>query len=402
MKILFINVNDVQGGAATSFFRLFNYLLKEGHDVNMLVLNKKSNLKEVYKVTKLSRLLRKMSTKLITFFKDYKYGRTNLFSINITPSLDINKFINKIKPDIVHLKWINSEMLSINSIANIKVPIIWTLADMWAFTGGCHYSSGCEKFKFGCGACPILYSTNSNDLSSGLLKKKIRKFENITCVVGQSKWMENHIKNSKVFMGKNVVNIPNGIDKNIFLKRDKTYSQKIFEIDSKKKIVLFGAVNAKSDMRKGYDLLNSSLKHTKTDFDIIIFGTDEIQKYQDSKNRTIYEVGKLNSDQALSNLYSTCDVVVVPSREDNFPNVVLESLMCSIPVVAFDIGGIPDMVNHKQNGYLAKPFSITDLAVGIDWVLNNGEYNKISRNARSKAEKNFEIELIAEKYINLY
>lgn len=397
-----INSNLNSGGAATSFFRLFYHLKKAGHDVNMLVMNNSSKIDKVYNLSKSKVLVRKIVLRLSTFYLKKKSGLKSYFSQNIWPSNDLLKMIDRIQPDIIHLKWINSEMLSIKSISKIKIPIVWTLADMWAFTGGCHYTNGCERYKSSCGKCPILNSKKEYDITSKLLQMKIDNFKAISCVVGQSIWMTNQIKSSKVFSSNKVVNIPNGLDSRIFKKKDRLKARKRFKLNSSRNLLLYGAMNSQFDNRKGYDLLIDSLSKVESSFDIAIFGTFKRQEYVDDNGRTVYELGQIKNEYTLVEIYNAADVMVVPSREDNFPNTILESLMCSTPVVSFNIGGIPDLINHKVNGYLARPYSTDDLASGIDWILNNQNYQKISESARENTKAKFDINHISERYLELY
>ena len=114
-------------------------------------------------------------------------------------------------------------------------------------------------------------------------------------------------------------------------------------------------------------------------------------------------MGRLHDDISMSLIYAVCDVFVAPSREDNFPNTILEAMACGTPCVAFSIGGIPEMITHKVNGYLAQPFSIEDLADGIKWIFeDDSRYNNLSTAARKQVETNFDLKIVADQYTSLY
>jgi glycosyltransferase involved in cell wall biosynthesis len=161
-----------------------------------------------------------------------------------------------------------------------------------------------------------------------------------------------------------------------------------------------------SEKRKGFDLLKASLSMIKNNNTaempaLLVFGevTDEIKNL----GFQTYSMGYVDDESKLAKLYSAANVFIAPSRQDNLPNTVMEALACGTPVVAFDIGGMPDMIEHQKNGYLAKPYDTQDLAVGIDWILSDSErWNNLSERARKKAEQEFDIKLIAQKYLDLY
>lgn len=402
MNILFINTNDKTGGAARAQYRIFNGLKNQGINVEMYVLSKKSNTVNIQNLSKYSKFKRILVNRLINILINIFYKKKSIFSLNLTPSRDLIKKINAHKADIVHLNWINAEFLSIKDISKIKKPIIWTLHDMWAFTGGCHYSAECVNYKNHCHKCPILSSSHTKDISYYLFEQKINKFKNIECVITPSKWLANEAKSSKIFNNTLVKVIGNGIDELFYNKRDQLESRKKLNINSIKKTILFGAMGAKSDYRKGYDLLINALNYVKCDCDIIIFGTEHIKTYEDEKGRKIYELGKIDSENKLISIYNSADVMVVPSRQDNLPNIVLEAMMCQLPVVGFEIGGLTDMIIHKINGYLAKPYAASDLASGIDWTIKNNSKRVLSRKSREWVVQNYNIRKIVLEHIKLY
>lgn len=405
MKVLIVSSFDINGGAARAAYRLHKSLLSAEVDSKMLVQEKYS---DEFLIKGLNTKIKKMIGKVRLFLdglpvKLYKYRTKTLFSANWVPFSDIVKRINDENPDVVHLHWINAGMMRIEDIEKIKAPVVWSLHDMWPFTGGCHYDEGCGAFRQGCGACKVLGSQKTKDLSAKVFERKHKIFlrKNIN-IVGLSKWINNCSQESTLFKDKRHINLPNPIDLSLFKPFDKKGARALWSFPENKKLILFGAMGATSDPRKGFKDLSDALpKLNSNDIEFVVFGSSEPEKSQSFGFKTHY-LGHLHDDVSLVALYSAVDVMVVPSLQENLSNAIMESLACGTPVVAFDIGGNSDMIDHKENGYLAKPFESQDLAKGIDWVLQNEKYQQISHNAREKVVQCFDSGLIAEKYIELY
>ena len=225
-------------------------------------------------------------------------------------------------------------------------------------------------------------------------------------IITPSKWLAECAKKSSLFKDRCIEVIHNGLDLNLFKPIDKTTAREIWDLPINKKLILFGAMSATSDHNKGFDLLYKSLKQLAGKWsgktELIVFGASEPENLPDF-GLPVHYLGHLHDDVSLSLLYSGADVMVVPSRQDNLPNTVVESLACGTPVLAFDIGGMPDIVDHKLNGYLAKPFDTSDLAAGINWVLSDdARHKEICLKAREKAMACFDIEKVARQYAELY
>ena len=406
MKILIVNTSDLEGGAARASYRLHKSLLAIHVDSKMLVQNKSSDdftvIAETSKLRKGFNKLRPTIDSLpIGFFKE----RTKtLFSPSWFGFSNIVDQINEMNPDIVHLHWICGGMMTIEDIARIKAPIVWSLHDMWAFTGGCHYDEECQGYEKECGNCKVLGSDKDNDLSKKIFKRKQKAFsqkKDIT-IVGISNWLNECSKNSTLLKDKNHINLPNPLDTNIFKPFDKKKARELWGLPKDKKLVLFGAMGATSDPRKGfYELMESLEEIEDSNVELVIFGSERCEDTKDL-GFNVYYLGQLYDDVSLVTLYNSVDVMIVPSLQENLSNAIMESLACGVPVVGFDIGGNADMIDHERNGYLAKPFSTIDLAFGIEWVLNNYNYKILCQNARNKVLNNFDSVVLAEKYIELY
>jgi len=406
MKILIVNTSDSGGGAARAAYRLHQSLLVQEIDSQMLVQNKRSDdytvLSTTSKIKKGFNLLR--FTLDVLPVKFYKNRTKTLFSPAWLPFSGTVDKINALNPDIVHLHWINGGMIKIEDLIKINAPIVWSLHDNWPFTGGCHIMWECDKYKENCGTCPRLGSDKENDLSRKIFNRKQKifsKMDNFT-IVGLSKWLTNYSKNSTLLKEKKHINLPNPIDTNIFKPLDGGNARELWNLPHDKKLILFGANSATSDINKGFIELSKALHQLLAkNIEFVVFGSSKPKESQNFGFKTHY-LGYLHDDVSLVTLYSAVDVMVVPSLQENLSNTIMESLACSIPVVGFDIGGNSDMIEHEKNGYLAKPFESQDLADGINWVLKNKDYATLCQNAREKVLKEFDSVVVVKKYIELY
>jgi len=409
MKILIVNTFDIAGGAARAAYRLHQALLNSGVDSQMLVMSKISDddtvIESGIKIKKIQKVMSIIRHRLDALpLKYYKNKTETLFSPAWIPFSAITDAIEAIDPDVVHLHWICGGMIRIEDLSKIKKPIIWSLHDMWAFTGGCHYDGGCGKYKTGCGFCPVLHSKKINDLSKVVFLRKEKtyaKMENFT-VVGLSRWLADCADNSALFARERVVNLPNPIDVTRYKPINKSQARIELNLPIDKKLILFGAESATSDPRKGYMVLVKALDiiPKKSDKELIVFGSSQPDNSLQC-GFTSHYLGQIE-DKLLPLLYSASDVMVVPSVQENLSNTIMESLACGTPVVGFDIGGNRDLIDHKCNGYLAEPFSPSDLSNGILFILNSPEYTKISDNAREKVIRCFDSKTVAGDYIDLY
>jgi glycosyltransferase involved in cell wall biosynthesis len=311
------------------------------------------------------------------------------------------KIIRDLKPDIIHLHWVN-QFVSIKQIAKFNIPVVWTMHDSWAFTGGCHIPFPCEKFKTQCEACPQLNSNNKFDLSRVIfdLKKKSWNNANIN-FIGPSKWMTNSAQSSKLLSDFPITNIPNCIDTEFFSSKDKIESRKKLGIPKHKKIILFGANNAVNDKNKGYDLLEQAYNEIKklsesSDIELVIFGTKD-KGYCDETQ--IRKLGFISDSNQFPYIYSAADVVVNASRSENFSNVILEALSCGTPVVAFDIGGNSDLIRPKINGSLVEPFDIKKLAIA---VFNHLVFNEIAAETISNSIEDYSELNVSHRFLKFY
>ena len=406
MKILIVNASDIEGGAARASYRLHEALLKQNIDSKMLVQSKGSdNFTVLASTSKIIKLIDKLRPTLDNLpVRFYKNKAKTLFSPSWLGFNSIVGRINSINPDIVHLHWVCGGMMSINDIAKINAPIVWSLHDDWVFTGGCHIKWDCDKYKQSCGACPRLGSHNENDLSRKIFLKKKRalsKKKNLV-IIGLSKWLVECAKNSSLLKERQVLNLPNPINTDIFKPFNRGRSRELWSLPNDKKLVLFGAMNPINDINKGFNELCTALAKLKDKtIEVVVFGSSKPLEPPDYGLKTHY-LGCLYDDVSLVTLYSAVDVMVVPSLQENLSNAIMESLSCGTPVVGFDTGGNSDLIEHKRTGYLARAFDSGDLARGIEWLIYNDSYSELCKNARNKVLNEFESVSVVKKYIHLY
>lgn len=405
MKVLIINTSESNGGAAKAANRLHKGLRKIGVESFMLVRYRQSDDPYVIAIAdnpvfRIIEILRKKLDALPKIF--YPSIKHIPWSLNWLPNPFLFYYIRKIKPDIINLHWINAGFVSIPQIGKIcklGIPVYWTLHDQWPLTGGCHYAGECIKYQEGgCNKCPLLKSSNSKDISFFNFQTKQKFFNNLNLIC-LCQWMKDCVDKSILLSQYPTHIIPNGFDNNILKPYDKVSARKQFNLPLNKKIILFGADNI-AEERKGMKyLLNALELIDDNNIEIAFFGRGNFDNISKLK---IHSIGYVQSQTDLAKLYSACDVFICPSLQDNLPNTVIEALLCKTPVVGFDAGGIPDMIQHKKNGYLAKYKDAKDLAQGIIWCLDNNKNGELSQFARKFAVDNFALELQANRYKEVF
>ncbi len=404
MKILHVNINEMAGGASRAAHRLYTGLRTIGQDARMLVLRRTTRDPNVITLpmTRLQQTIRRRTLRY------ERPSRRRYPAYKGTPwsvgwfSTPVPKFVARTQPDIVHLHWIGDGYVSVEAVAQMGRPIIWTLHDMWALTGGCHYAGDCTRYQQMCGACPQLGSTQLRDLSRSTWTQKRRYWLELNLtLVAPSRWMAEAVQSSWLMGGFRLETIPNGIDTQTYRPFNRAFAREVLNLPPDKKLVLFGAYRV-DDERKGLDHLTKALRllNGARSIELVIFGESQVIPHLGLK---VHNIGTLDDDRILALLYSAVDVFVAPSVQDNLPNTVMEALACGTPTVAFNVGGLPDMIDHRQNGYLAQPFDPDDLATGIRWVLEDADrHARLSAQARSDAVARFDVEKIAARYLALY
>lgn len=416
LKVVIINKSESTGGAAVASLRLYLALKKNDIDATLLVQDMPKKPATDAIVLDNNSIRQNMS--MLRFIQErvmfLRHEKSKDLRYAFSPAnvgVDISTHPAVQEADIIHLNWINQGFLSLKSIEKLFAlgkPIVWTLHDMWAFTGGCHYAGYCHGFLENCGNCPMLKTADRNDLSSiqFFSKMNIYKRRNLT-IVTCSKWLRSLANESSLLRDKPVKSIPNPLDTNIFKPLDKMECRKQEGLPTNKKLILFGAANV-NDVRKGMDYLIEALQLFKQrhadhihQVELVIFGKVKSETMQ-MLGIPFHQLNYVNNLERLIQVYNAADIFVLPSLQDNLPNTVAEAMGCGVPVVAFKTGGVPEMIDHQRNGYLAESKNSLDLADGIFEVLfnpNNIEYSKF---AREKAVFSYSEDVVAAEYLKVY
>lgn len=400
------------GGAAIACRRLMDTLNQiDGIEAKMLVQEKKTTHPKVFGIAdnwlkKKFAFARFALERLhFTFYEKSKEVRFG-FSTALT-GIDISTHLLVQEADVIHLHWINFGFLSIDSLQQLfalNKPIVWTLHDMWAFTGGCHHSGTCENYQTQCGVCTrYLKNPAQNDLSNKVLRKKslLRTKENIK-IVACSEWLANRAKKSSLFKNLSIQAIPNPIDIQLFKPMNKALVRSKWNLPTDKRLILFVAAKV-SVIWKGFSFFIDALQLMKNEenIELIILGEAETALIEKLPFKT-HALGRVNDVNKIVEIYNSADVFVIPSLEENLPNTIMEAMSCGIPSVGFKTGGIPEMIEHLHTGYLAEYQNAKDLKNGIIWVLNEANSTKLSQNARQKSENQYAQKVVVEQYLKVY
>lgn len=404
MNVLHLSTADIEQGAARAAYRLHSGLKQIGISSEMLVRSKQTLDPTVHVssslITKVSPLIDGLPVRV------YRDRDRDVFSAQWFPGKVIQS-VQSLQPDIINLHWITNGFLQIESLRQLNRPLVWTLHDMWPFTGGCHYARDCKGYLEQCGSCDHLNSQRGWDLSRWIWHRKAKAWSdlNIT-VVSPSHWLAECTQASRLMQHCSVHVIPNGLDTQAYRPVDVEMARELLNLPQDKKIVLFGASPGLTEgSRKGIQYLLPALqqlKHCQDEIELVVFGAITPDSPPDLGYPIRY-LGKFHDDLSLSLIYSAADVMVVPSVQDAFGQTATEAMACGTPVVAFRATGPKDIVKHQQTGYLAEPFVPADLARGIDWVLTDAErYQRLTVAARQFAEREFSLEVQACRYHSLY
>lgn len=409
MRVLHLSTSDVKGGAARGAYWLHKALQSRDVDSLMLVDRKYSNdrcvVSESGIVARLHGHLRGALDQLP--LRRYQKTDDSYWTVGWVPH-KIDRLVQAVAPDIVHIHWTGGGFLPIEALTRLRYPLVWTLRDMWAFTGGCHYSVGCVRYSQACGTCPQLRSEHESDLSRRMWKRKRSAWHGLNVwLVPISNWLAQCVRDSAMFDEPKIEVIPNGLHADQFRPFDKRIARTRWGLIPDRRYILYGAIGALRDPRKGFSHLVAALGQLAQNgwdkrADVIVFGDIPRDALPDLGFRTHF-VGQLSDDERLALLYASADVMVGPSVQEAFGKTIIEAMACGTPVVAFDAGGPAEIVDHRKTGYLARPFISSDLARGIAWCLSEPERPiALGQRARAKVEAEFDITAVADRYRALY
>jgi len=372
MRVLIVNTTETTGGAAIAATRLMHALQCEGVDVSMAVRQRKFPF----------------YWERLRIFLANRLSKHNLWQVDIANcGEDITLLPTFQQADVIHLHWINQGFLSLKVLEKILQSgkrIVWTLHDQWPYAGVCHYVEECTRYQSQCHDCPQLVCPAANDLSCRVFREKRRIYPlgHIT-FVGCSRWIADEARRSALTQGHRIVNIPNAIDHTVFHPISQAEARKSFDLPADGKIVLFICQKV-TDERKGIRYLQEAVKQLP--------------------NVQVVRVGKggdfeIHDQQRMAAMYAAADVFVTPSLQDNLPNTIVEAMSCGTPCVGFNVGGIPEMIHHQQDGYVARYCDADDLAAGIRYVLAHPELREA---AALTARETYDEHRVAQAYIKEY
>ena len=407
MRVLIVNTAERTGGAAIAANRLMHALNHNGVEARMLVRDRKTDSTEVVNIPPSWRLKANFLWERGVIWLNNGLSKQNLFQVDIANAgTDITTMPDFKWADVIHLHWVNQGFLSLNDLERIMAsgkPIVITMHDQWYFTGICHYSGECSKYQKQCEKCPMLKNIGM-DLAQHVFDRKRAMYEgkNVT-FVGCSRWIADLARKSPLTQGHLVTNIPNAIDTDVFTPMDKTAARERHGLPLDKRLVLFGAQRI-TDERKGFRYLAEAcerLATTTRDLGIVVLGGDA-QSVKSALPLPVYTVDYLSNEAEIAQLYNAVDLFVTPSLQDNLPNTIVEAMSCGTPCVGFNVGGIPEMINHKQDGYVARYRDSDDLASGITWCLDDTRHTALSKAARAAALATYSESVAAHRYLKVY
>jgi len=397
MKVLLLNTYP-QGGAGIASGRLLTALQAQGTDAQLLNAADAGNRWPFY-AERLS-------------FLPYERDKSVRFSFSLANfGKDLRQHPLVKAADVLHLHWINQGFLSLKNIAQLATlgkPIVWTLHDIWAFTGGCHIHT-CDHFQQSCGNCPYLRHPAPDDLSHRIWLAKKRYFPSNIHFVTCSDWLQGMAESSSLLANYQITSIPNPINTAIFQPISET-ERAAFRAEKgimpTAKVVLFVAMKI-SEPHKGFRFLQEALQklkasHPHIPLEIMVIGKSDPAAMA-GLPYPVHTLGLMQEAEKLARIYAAADVFVTPTLADNLPNTVMESLACATPVVGFRTGGVPEMVGHQTEGYIADQGDSGALAEGIRWVLSGEKpLAELRRAARQKVERTYANAVVAGQYLDLY
>ena len=416
MRVLVINTTERQGGPAIAAFRLTEALKANGIQAKMLVREKETDRVTTIQAerTLADRLsvIRERAT--IGIHNRLKAPHRYLLHSGSSGS-DITRLPEFRQADVIHLHWVNDGMLSLAMLRRILdsgKPVVWTLHDMWPFTGICHYAHECDDYRTHCHNCFQLNSGSSRDLSYRVFERKrqllqsshISRIRFVTC----SHWLETMARDSALLEGQPVSCIPNAVPTSIFFPHPRKTCRESLRLPQDRRLILFSSQFV-GDRRKGYTYLTEALRRLvandsqwRDNLGVVVIGRDADRVAAEPIAVPVYPMAYLSDERHIAEVINACDLLCIPSLQDNLPNTVVEAMACGLPCVGFEVGGIPEMIDHLHNGYIANYKDPDSLAEGIRWILTDGDYSILSSEALRKARTAYSETSVASQYINVY
>ena len=410
MRVLIVNTSELTGGAAIAASRLTNALNNHGVKALMLVRDKQSHRVTTCPLPSPYRLKWSFLWERLRIYIANGCRRQGLWAVDIANAgADITKLPEFQEADIIHLHWVNQGLLSLNQIGKILSsgkPVVWTMHDMWPCTAICHHARDCERFHVHCHHCPQLQRPGARDLSWQVFQKKKSTYAHgAISFVACSRWLADEARKSGLLQGMNVSSIPNTYNHFLFHPAPQDEARRRLGLPVAGRLLLF-ACQKVNNARKGLDYLLSALRSERLrawqgQLTLVVVGQLSKQLSADIPY-PIHAMGYLSEESVMAALYQAVDAFVTPSLEENLPNTIMEAMACGTPCVGFHIGGIPEMIDHEVNGYVANYRDADDLACAIDFVLRPESHSRLSEAAAHKAAVTWNEERVSRDYIRLY
>ncbi len=410
MRILIVNTSERTGGAAVAASRLMEALCNYGVKAKMLVRDKETQSLTVSALPGQRRSQCHFLWERFVIWLHLHFRRQHLFDIDIANAgTDITRLPEFQEADVIHLHWVNQGMLSLKNIRKILEsgkPVVWTMHDIWPATAICHYARGCEAFQTECRHCPLM--SGALDFSYRVWQQKQRMLQGQRVTyVACSQWLADEARKSALLKGQVVTSIPNPIDTHVFRPQDKQEARQALNLPTDKRIILFVSQRV-TDPRKGMSYFVDAVaklveKHPemKQNTVVAILG-GHAEDVASQLSLPACPLGYVSNPKRIVEVYNSADAFVLPSLEDNLPNTLMESMACGVPCVGFQVGGIPEMIDHRQNGYVARFRDVDDLAAGIRYVLDEADYAELSKSAVQKVAHSYSQQSVAKRYVEIY
>ncbi len=413
MRVLIVNTSERIGGAAIAATRLMEALKKNGVKARMLVRDKQTDCMTVSAIPSSWLLPLKFMWERFCIWLANGFSKRNLFQVDIANTgTDITKLYEFEQSDVIHLHWVNQGFLSMSDLYKIihsGKPVVITMHDMWYFTGICHYSGECAKYQNYCYRCELLSNGGvASDPAIKVYEQKRKLYSGVRLAfVGCSKWIADLAGKSALTRGQFVTSVPNAINSQIFRPMNMEEMRGKRGLPTGKHLILFGSQRI-TDERKGFKYLVEACNIIKFEdpglaknTGVVVLGGDAM-KVKDSLPLDVFPVDYLSDEQEIVELYNAVDIFVTPSLQDNLPNTIVEAMSCGTPCVGFNVGGIPEMIDHKKNGYVAEYKNSQDFADGIRWCLDKVRYESLCTDARTKAVNTYGEDRVARRYMEIY
>ena len=411
MRVLIVNTSERTGGAAIAASRLRDALIDNGVKTKMLVRTKETDNVSVAQLRQSPMLRFNFLWERGRIWLDNSLSRDHLFDIDTaTRGSDITRLPEFKEADVIHLHWVNQGMLSLKGLRKILdsgKPVVWTMHDMWPFTGICHYAHDCQRYVSGCHDCPLLKHPGEKDMAWRTFRRKEETYvpKNMA-FVACSRWLADQARQSRLLRGMPVTDIPNPINTALFKPRDKEKVREACRLPQDKKLILFSAFRTTSPI-KGLNYFAEACKlydrrhpEMREQIAIVAVGRDA-EQLQGMFTYPVYPMGYVSDEHRMADIYSACDAFLMPSLQDNLPNTIVEAMASGLPCIATAVGGIPQMIHHRENGYLAEPRQADDLCRGLEWLFTCN-YSIVSKAARSFAVNEYSGHNVAMRYIEIY